>query len=449
MKKVFLWAIMILFIFTMVIMGTSCKKAAPTAEVTTTVVAETTEGEATTTTAAETTTAAGPIKISLWTWQSGPSYKALYDWVQKTYEASHPNVTIEWQSFGTADYNEALKTAIAGGNAPDIHGVHPGPDTEQMVSAGQLLDLTSIIKDDPEWSNWIAPALKYPDLYIDGKIYNDPQSVNHLSVFYYKDKFPNGFPETMDQMVTESERLNKEGIIPMTVGWGETWDLVDTFVVYQYQLDTTQKMLSQANSGEISWVNDTFKQAFQVIKDTYLDKGIVPKDAVALSYGTQSFEQFISKKAAAMFPMGEWYLASLPKEDLENGNIMSAPLPKLDSGKDFIVTGGSAANLCINANGKNIKTALEILKLTNSPEAQLILFDNLSTPPGVIDKQSSIPVFTEIVNRQATFPISYRYIDNPAINEAVGTNLQKLLLGTSVDECLANIQKVAEQEHNK
>ena len=58
MKKVFLWAIMILFIFTMVIMGTSCKKAAPTAEVTTTVVAETTEGEATTTTAAETTAAA-------------------------------------------------------------------------------------------------------------------------------------------------------------------------------------------------------------------------------------------------------------------------------------------------------------------------------------------------------------------------------------------------------
>jgi len=448
MKKIFLCLIVVLVIFTLTVLGTSCKKAATTAEETT--VAETTVAEttATETTATETTAAAEPINISLWTWQSGPAYFALYDWVKATYEASHPNVHIEWQSFGTADYNEALKTAIAGGNPPDIHGVHPGPDTRQMVSAGQLLDLTSIIKDDPEWGKWIEPALKYEDLYVDGKIYNCPQSVNHLSVFFYKDKFPNGFPETLDEMYAEADRLNNEGMVPMTVGWAENWSLIDAFVVYQYQLDPSKKMLGQADRGEISWENDTFKQTFQIVK-SLLDNGVVPKDALALSYGAQAFENFVSKKAASMWPMGEWYLASLPEEDLKNGNIMSAPLPKIDESKDSIITGGSAANLCINAGGKNIETALEILKLTNSPEAQEILFDNLATPPGKVDKESTIPVFTEIANRQATFPITYRYINDPTINEAVGSNLQLLLLGTNADECLANIQATVNEVYGK
>ena len=446
MKKIFIWLTVVLFIGTFTIFGTSCKEEAATEEEA--VEEEAVEEEAVEEAVEEEAEEEVPeqINIALWTWQSGPSYFALYDWVEATYEAANPNVDIEWQSFGTADYNEALKTAIAGGEPPDIHGVHPGPDTRQMVDAGQLLDLTSIIGDDTDWSVWIAPALQYDDLYIDGAIYNCPQSVNHLSVFYYKDKFPNGFPETLDEMYAESERLNSEGMVPITVGWAENWSLIDAFVVYQYQLDTTKEMLGQADRGEISWENDTFKQAFEVIR-SLLDEGVIPEDALALSYGAQALENFISKKAAAFWPMGEWYLASLPEEDLKNGNIMSAPLPKIDDSKDFIFVGGSAANLCINANGKNIEIALEILKLTNSPEGQEILFDNLSTPPGKVDKESTVPVFTEIADRQATFPISYRFINNPIINEAVGSNLQLLLLGTSVDECLANIQTVVNETY--
>ena len=365
------------------------------------------------------------------------------------YKRLHPNITIEWEANDTTSYEAKIKTAITAGEEPDIFSVHQGPDAQRMVQAEKIVELTSYIKNDPDWSKWIEPALGIDDLYVDGKIYYTAESSNHLSVFYYKDMWPNGFPETFDELYKESEGLIAQDIIPVSSGWLASVIILaqDFFIVYQYQLDPTKEMIKKADKGEISWVNDTFLEAMNITKEWY-DKGIFPEDVLALDYASQAFELFAQKKAAAMWFMGEWMMSNCLEaipEDTKNGNLSSAPLPKIDGDKEFIVTGGTAATLAVAASSPYRDIAIDILKLTNSPQAQELLFDNLVTPPGPIDKETDVPIFKELVDRQANFPITWRYVETPEIADALKANLSLLILGTPAEECLANIEKVSKE----
>ncbi|MCL5986800.1 MAG: extracellular solute-binding protein [Actinobacteria bacterium] len=435
-------ALIIIAVISLAVIGFASCKPAPVTETAAETAVET---EAAETEAAE---SAAPVTLRLWTWQVGPAYKAQYDYVKAEFEKSHPGVTVEWEAMEYASYNETLKTAIAGGEAPDLFGSHPGPDTVQLLEAGQIADLTDKIKSDPEWSEWIAAALDYPDLYTEGKIAFAPQSVNHLAVWYYKDAYPGGFPETIDDLAKLAPDFKAKGIVPVVVGWTEPWSLIDTFIVYQYQGDPTAQ--EKENKFEPNaWKNPAAINAIETI-GKLIETGIFPTDALQLSYSTTTLQMLVDHKAAAMWPLGEWYAASLPEADLKNDNIGWSPLPKMTPESSYIVTGGTAANLALNAKSANPDLALELLKFTNSPGAQEVLAKNLATPPGKAAYKSDIAIFNTLLEKQATEKILYRYIDDPDVNQKLGEVLTNYILGTlTAEQALDEVQKVADEKAAK
>ena len=137
----------------------------------------------------------GPITFLWWDWQSGgqiddPTYLGyVVNKIAAEFQKTHPNVSVERKDFSYGDYNAVLKTALASGEGPDVFEVHPGAPSNDLARAGQMVDLTNIIKGDAEWSEWIAPSLELKDMYINDKLYYIPLDVNHLPLVYWRQMF--------------------------------------------------------------------------------------------------------------------------------------------------------------------------------------------------------------------------------------------------------------------
>src|SRR3989304_5536560 len=70
-------------------------------------------------------------------WQGGnegilKSYKEM----TTIFEKENPGFTVEYQQYTVTTYNEFLKPALAGGSAPDLFAVYPGPDFVGVVNTG-------------------------------------------------------------------------------------------------------------------------------------------------------------------------------------------------------------------------------------------------------------------------------------------------------------------------
>ena len=82
-------------------------------------------------------------------WQGGnDGILAAYKEIIDIYQTENPNYKVEYQQYTVTTYNEFLKPALAGGEAPDLYGVYPGPDAFEVVQSGNLVDLKPKIDVD-------------------------------------------------------------------------------------------------------------------------------------------------------------------------------------------------------------------------------------------------------------------------------------------------------------
>jgi len=463
MKKLLLIMLIVVFALSCIFIGSGCK--AESVDATAEETAETTAAENTAaaeTTAAETTAAdtaekdiwgTEPIEITLWTWQTTPAYGEYYDWIAAEYNKLHPNITInhDFYEITAGGYVEALKAAVAGGEAPDLFGVHPD-NLPEFADAGALVEITDLLLNDPEWSEWIKPSLGIKELYWKDKIYYVPQGVNHRGVYYWKDMWPNGIPQTLEELYTEADRLNAEGIIPYAAGGAEPLILLDLFVTFTHQLNQPdENMIPQADVAEISWVNDTFKTAIEKAYEMY-EKGVFPEDLISLQYGQDAFESFQAKKSAAFWFGGPWYVSVLDKTELENDNIGWDFLPAINSNYEKQIIGGIAATEAVNADSEHLEIALDILKFTNSPEAQAVLFNNLGDiPPGghlFAGQKSGVAMWDKMIEMQGSADIGYPYINTAATKQELYNQMALVILGeTTVDDALAAVEAISQKEN--
>ncbi len=100
------------------------------------------------------------------------------------FEDSHPNIKIEIAEDITGDWNEALNTAAAGGNLPDVSLIAELPTA---VANGWALNLNDLIAEDPDW-NGIPDSLRESGTY-NGKTYGIPSAMHLAGIFMNLDLF--------------------------------------------------------------------------------------------------------------------------------------------------------------------------------------------------------------------------------------------------------------------
>jgi multiple sugar transport system substrate-binding protein len=133
--------------------------------------------------------------------QFNEAFAGKWNWV---------NIPKAWDKMAS----ELVAAVQAGGDIPDIFMMSDS-DFLNLVRNGALSDLTDWAKAQAWYADVDENALKACTGQ-DGKLYCIPIAEVPYVTFVWADLFPNGYPKTPEQFLTEAERLKGEGHYAMT-----------------------------------------------------------------------------------------------------------------------------------------------------------------------------------------------------------------------------------------
>lgn len=102
-----------------------------------------------------------------------------------------------------------------GGDVPDVMQADATAVQTTLYDNGAVEDLTDWIKAQP-WFGDIDPGAISACTGLDGRIYCVPIAETPQLVFYWSDHFPNGFPKTPEEFMTQAEALKQKGVYAIT-----------------------------------------------------------------------------------------------------------------------------------------------------------------------------------------------------------------------------------------
>ncbi len=137
------------------------------------------------------TTAAAPesgtVTLTVSGWTSTPAEDNLVQQNLKNFEASHPNIKINWQPI-PGDYATKMRANVASGTVPDVFYLQPAMSSS-YISAGKLLNLSPYMARDHVNASDYYPSLLSPFICTNGSVFGLPKDWNSLGVFYNKQMF--------------------------------------------------------------------------------------------------------------------------------------------------------------------------------------------------------------------------------------------------------------------
>jgi multiple sugar transport system substrate-binding protein len=108
---------------------------------------------------------------------------------------------------------ELINLVQAGGDVPDIYELFNS--VNNFYKNGTLQDLTDWAKAQPWFKDLDASAVA-SCIGPDGKIYCIPLAQRPQVVFVWKDRFPNGYPTTIEDWLVQAEALKAQGYYAIT-----------------------------------------------------------------------------------------------------------------------------------------------------------------------------------------------------------------------------------------
>jgi multiple sugar transport system substrate-binding protein len=278
--------------------------------------------------------AGAQTEISMMGWGS-PLEKENVDKGLQLFQQQHPDIQVDWLHTPNEEYETKLKTAIAGGNAPDLFWAGNIAD---YVAQGVVLDVTDFVAADP--------AIGAPDYFIEpqeqdratinGRWYGIGSCwvVHHL--YYNTAKLveagvepPSPDPAlawTWDQFLEACRRLtfdsagrnpDQEGfdsndIQQFGVNW-ETWNLPRDVLVYSNEGEAYTPDYV-CHLGEPAAI-----EAYQALADLSVVHHVAPQAAAFQQMGFGNAWEALASGRVAMLCDGSWALQDIPKLGFEFG----------------------------------------------------------------------------------------------------------------------------------
>jgi raffinose/stachyose/melibiose transport system substrate-binding protein len=298
-----------------------------------------------------------PVTLKFYHWigaDAGPTVAEI----NKRFHAENPNITVQFSSNATDQYETVLKARLAGGDAPDIFGVFPGAKFYPYAKAKYLADLSN----EP-WVARLLSGAKRVITYTDGKVYTLPMDQNVIGVIYNKQIFSQhglSVPTNWADFLAVCEKLKGAGITPLALGIKDQW--VDQLIpyamapsaIYRSNIDFDKQVLAgQSTFEQSAWM--------QMMKD-YLDlnaQGYFNKGALGTTYDQTT--QLIAASKAAMVVNGNWILAPIKRLN-PNLQLGMFPLPYVQTGQPIWVSSAVGTTTAISATTKHPAEARKYLQ---------------------------------------------------------------------------------------
>lgn len=329
-------------------------------------------------------------------------------------------------------------------NMDDIYLLNPDV-IQALAEEGKLMDLSGL-----ESAKNLRDVVKTANV-VDGKLVAIPQEVVAYGLFINKDMFDEyqlTLPETPEEFL-ECCRVFKENGIETPIGANRWW--LETFVLAQAYADlynggNTEAEIAALNSGESKY-SDYMRPGFEFLQEL-IDCGYIDAEKAYVSEAIEGEgEDFLAPKTPIV--MAYWGAANTDtaygKTDFE---MLVIGFPS-NQGQMPVI---SMTGFAVGAEAEHAEDAMAVLDVMVSDEAlQVYTETNKVISPSKNVEVDCVP---------ALKPLNDRIKENVyVLGSNAGMKLEQwgntclivrdLLGGATVDECMAEFDRIQEESLNK
>ena len=385
------------------------------------------------------------------------------DEIIATFEAAHPDITIEKNTIGGGPYNESLNLAMQGDSGPDVF-VIPAPDGNGLQgflnyqSQGYLYNLSQFDDVDAFMQSFPNPDTNFVEgsNMIDGNLYTAPfmgpdkpwlQLYINTDVYKAAGLVDEGgnpvLPTTWEEFVANSrtvvEKTDAYGTgFSMQQPWAAGW----WYRVCNYSGVPYDSALAgfDYRTGEFTFsTNECYKTVLNGLV-SMADEGLINPASMNLSIDDEGARVLFAEGEFAQLVAGEWVVAGWEQThpDFTSYTATHLPFPGGEPQSYFGATVGGQW-FAINANTDVPEAAWEFFKYLHSSEAGAIWAKNgnglvLNTPKPY-DEFASNQAFEYIFNSTDLV----RTQPEPTIRTPALAQVQQTLVGPSPDDIMVGV----------
>ncbi len=361
------------------------------------------------------------------------------------------------KSIGGEDFLFSLKTDFVTGRDPDVFGLWPGSDINNLIELGKVQALNDVLEYDERWK--VSFGENGWDLVtVDDKIYGIPFEIIYEGLFINRDIFDAlnlGIPSTFEELKIVVAIIRENGYVP--IAYNATPE--GSFIY--------QNMVLSLGGGKEDVENPfddkgTIKPAFikgmYYMRELYELGGAFPEDAFSMTDYERN--QLFINKEAAMIVQGSWFIGedAIP---VDSDDVVIIPFPHFEDSKaggDKAITyglGNGVFHMSTAAwnNQSKRSVSVELLKMVTSQEAALKLVNengaliNVKLPEFKIDAprmfyegRNLVETATDLIG-----PVD-SYIDRTSWEDIIIDRFPEMLLGQASPE---SIYYRVESQNNK
>ncbi|QTQ13383.1 extracellular solute-binding protein [Treponema parvum] len=264
------------------------------------------------------------------------------------YQAANPNVKVIEQAIENDPYKTKLKTAMGGGNPPDVFITWGGGWLEEFVKAGKVLDINDRIAKVSD--NYLLPGISMGK--VGNSYYGLPITCGPSSVYYnaelYK-KYGLSVPKTLSEFENNCDILKKNGIIPIALGNSSKWPGAITFIYLSMRYGGAETFTKAYARNGADFTDESFVKAGAKIQE-WVKKGYYPEGMNGINYDTGGSRMLFYSGRAAHLIQTNGLLGACRSEapDFFKNNLGLFKFPVIEGAKgsaDEIVGGGTVVHI--------------------------------------------------------------------------------------------------------
>ncbi|MEV5889955.1 ABC transporter substrate-binding protein [Nonomuraea fuscirosea] len=322
-----------------------------------------------------------PRVLKLWHYETADSAmgKAWAEAIKK-FEASHPNVTVEFEEKGFEQIQKTAAMVLNSDEAPDIMEYNKGNATSGLLSKQGLLADLSEEATKRGWDKLLPGGLQTTAKYDDrgvmgsGKWYGVPNYGEFVMVYYNKDLFDKHqvkVPASYEEFTAALDTFVKAGVTPISNA-GAEYPAQQIF--YQLALTKAQKPwleAFQSYKGKVDFHGPEFTYGADTFAD-WVKKGYIPKNSSGVKAEDMGVA-FMNGKFPVMIS-GSWWYGRFASEikDFEWGHFLFP---------GATMSPGSSGNLwVVPEKSENKDLAYDFIDITMSKDIQNLLGNSGGVP---------------------------------------------------------------------
>ena len=334
-------------------------------------------------------------EVVWWGWTPGSPVNEEYI---AAFNEEYPDIEVTWRQVSIADYNAAVRPALATGSGLDVYQMSAGSANGGVAVFGpSAIDLTPAVEQalGPDWKDLLSPT-GVDALTVDGELKALASGAVFSGIVWINqdlfDEYGLEAPTDWDSWKSVCETFEANDVTCFVQGAAQAGFNIDT--IHAIADNVEPGKFVAATRGEVPWTDDSIVQTFSLWKQLF-DEGIMQDGAIGQMQYPDANNAFMAQDAA-MVMMGTWYTTNLVPDvmraAMEAAGSTDEPFTMLPIDFPDIAGTGNTGSLFgdvdygqgVSANSSNQDAATTFALWMGTSEAgQQVIADSLNLIPAL------------------------------------------------------------------